>query len=43
MFVLCVLQNKDERQSRDNQDKEVQLEYREQKKIPGRWRDPWKF
>jgi hypothetical protein len=29
MFVLCVLYNKDERQSQDNQDKEVQIEYRE--------------
>jgi hypothetical protein len=26
MFVLCVLYNKDKRQSQDNQDKEVQTE-----------------
>jgi hypothetical protein len=30
MFVLCVLYSKDKRQ---NQDKEVQIKYREQKEI----------
>ena len=29
MFVLCVLYSKDKRQSQDNQDKEVQIKYRE--------------
>ena len=27
MFVLCVLSNKDKRQSQDNQDKAVQTKY----------------
>ena len=35
MFVLCVLYSSDERQSRDNQDKQVQIKYREQKQSPG--------
>ena len=34
MFVLCVLYSKDKRQSQDNQDKEVYINYREQKKFP---------
>ena len=34
MFVLCVLYSKDRRQSQDEEDKEVQIKYREQKKIP---------
>ena len=33
MFVLCVLYSKDERQSQDNQNREVQMKYREQKEI----------
>ena len=32
MFVLCVLYSKDKRQSQDNQNKEVQMKYIEQKK-----------
>ena len=41
MFVLCVLYNKDKRQSQDNQDKAVQTKYRERtKKIPAR---AWMF
>jgi hypothetical protein len=34
MFVLCVLYSKDTRQSQDEEDKEVQIKYREQKKNP---------
>ena len=33
MFVLCVSYSKDKRQSQDNQDKEVQIKHREQKKL----------
>jgi hypothetical protein len=34
MLVLCVLYNKDKRQSQDNQDKAVQTKYRKSKKNP---------
>jgi hypothetical protein len=32
MSVLCVLYSKDKRQSRDSQDKEVRIKYREREK-----------
>ena len=38
MFVLCELYSKDKRHSQDNQDKVVQMKYREQKEITmGAW------
>ena len=39
MFVLCVLYSKDKRQSQDNQDKAVQIKYRQRTERNSRYGD----